>query len=106
MVLCNNNAAAEQWRRSFEEFTDIPLERLILFHAKSKPERLPNPCVLITTYSILAQRKEGAGSGAYRGEQAQATADVLAMISGTAAKPREWALMVLDEVSREGGGRD
>jgi DNA excision repair protein ERCC-3 len=24
IVLCNNNAAAEQWRRAFIEFTDIP----------------------------------------------------------------------------------
>jgi hypothetical protein len=74
-----------------------------MFHAKNKPERLPDPCVLLTTYSILAERKpahHGSASG-QPGDQALATQAVLEQIRGTDASPREWALMVLDEVVAE-----
>eukprot|EP00614_Pseudopedinella_elastica_P018884 CAMPEP_0172644402 /NCGR_PEP_ID=MMETSP1068-20121228/239190_1 /TAXON_ID=35684 /ORGANISM="Pseudopedinella elastica, Strain CCMP716" /LENGTH=1026 /DNA_ID=CAMNT_0013458601 /DNA_START=179 /DNA_END=3259 /DNA_ORIENTATION=+ len=97
VVLCNNNAAVEQWRRSFQMFTDIPEQRLLVFHSKDKPEKLPDPCVLITTYHILAERRKP-GSQAPVGAQALATQHVLDLIKGKEGAPREWALMVLDEV--------
>ena len=79
--------------------------RLKMFHAKNKPEKLPDPCVLLTTYSILAERKPtNASASGQTGDQALATQAVLEQIRGTEASPREWALMVLDEVNtwREG----
>jgi len=97
IVLCNNNAAAEQWRRSFIEFTDVPEKRLKIFHAGSKPEKLPDPCILITTYTILGDRRPVGGVEA-TGHQAMATKHVLDQICGSPNSPREWSLMILDEV--------
>lgn len=91
-VLCNNNAAVEQWKRSFESFTDIPGGRLHVFHSGSKPAFLPDPCVLVTSYHILAERK--ASGAAAPGEAALATERALKQIRGTDSSPREWALMV------------
>lgn len=89
-------------------YTPIPCiflfarSRLLMFHAKNKPEKLPDPCVLLTTYSILAERKPTqASASGQMGDQALATQAVLEQIRGTEASPREWALMVLDEVLKE-----
>ena len=103
IVVCNNTAAVNQWKRAFMDFTNIDSRDVVVFHSESKPERLPNPCVLITTYPILMESKKSRGG--YEtdrtdvGVSAAATQRTLAAIRGAGGDyQREWALMVLDEV--------
>jgi hypothetical protein len=43
------------------DFTNIDSRDVVVFHSGSKPERLPDPCVLITTYPILMESKKSRG---------------------------------------------
>ena len=56
---------------------------IVLFTGTEKPSHIPDPCILITTYSILRDEKKAAAD----------TAQVLNEVT-----KRDWGFLVLDEV--------
>uniref|UniRef100_A0A7S2SKM4 DNA 3'-5' helicase n=1 Tax=Rhizochromulina marina TaxID=1034831 RepID=A0A7S2SKM4_9STRA len=82
LVVCTPNAA-EQWKREFQKYTDLPDSSIAVFNSNSKPVNMPNPCILVSTYSMLG----------YNGPRSVESAAVMQQI-----QEREWGLMLLDEV--------
>mmetsp|Transcript_27008 Transcript_27008/g.43497 ORF Transcript_27008/g.43497 Transcript_27008/m.43497 type:complete len:866 (-) Transcript_27008:1085-3682(-) len=85
IVLCTGGVAGDQWRKQLLAFTTISPKNICVFTSKEKNEIDPvAPCVLITTYSMMAARPTNRSAH---------TAEMLRNISN-----REWSLMILDEV--------
>ena len=84
IVFCTTEVAANQWRRQFKYFCHVDDAELILFTSSNKLDiEHHNPCVLITTYSMIA----------YGGLRGKKTNKIMEDI-----KSREWGLVLLDEV--------
>ena len=83
IVLCNANVPVNQWKDQFLKWTDIDKRLIVTFTSKNKQDLPSTPCILITTYSILATGNK----------KAERTEEILSQI-----RNRDWGLMILDEV--------
>jgi DNA excision repair protein ERCC-3 len=85
IVMCINNASVKQWKEQFLLWTNIEESAVKLFTSVKK-DTLPlekEPCVIITTYSMICHSGKRSTSGEL----------LIKLISS-----REWGLMILDEV--------
>lgn len=83
IVLCISKDSARQWFEQYQQFTNIDPRCVRMLISKERKVPLPDgPCLLITTYRMLANSRPSAEARA-----------LLQQIYG-----REWGLMILDEV--------
>ena len=57
IVICTSQVAVDQWRQQFNIWSTIKMDRVLRFTSQYK-DKVPNkdePCVFITTYTILTQ---------------------------------------------------
>jgi DNA excision repair protein ERCC-3 len=83
LVLCTSTMSVVQWRQEFLKWSNIKPEDITVFTAEQKERFKGNTGVIVSTYSMLANR-------AKRSHDSQKMMD---FIGG-----REWGLMILDEV--------
>jgi DNA excision repair protein ERCC-3 len=84
LVLCNTGVSADQWKKQYQKWANIPDKNICVFTSSVKDE-LPTgeAVILITTYNMIA-------FSGRRSEKAMVTLREIAS--------REWGLIVLDEV--------
>ena len=85
LCLCFNVLSVHQWKSQFQFWTSIPDEHIAVLTSDQK-DKVPDPCVLITTYGMLTR----AGN---RNVQAQEMMDSI-------IRQREWGLLLMDEVHK------
>lgn len=83
LVLTSTAVAVEQWRRSFLAFTTINDRLVKTFTADCKDELPDEPCILCSTYTMLA----------FTGKRSHQADKIVRQIA-----EREWGLLILDEV--------
>jgi len=83
IIICNSSISASQWDYQIKKWTNIDYSLVIQLTSKRKSDLPDRPCILITTYGMIA-------SSGPRSEKSQR---VLNQITN-----REWGLMIFDEV--------
>lgn len=81
VVVCNSNTAVEQWREQIHRWALINEKHVVRFTSQSK-QQLSDPCILITTYSMLTTTN--------RNKESEAVMDMICK--------RDWGLLIFDEV--------
>lgn len=88
LILCINNLTVKQWAKQIQSFAYIDPSKIILFTSETAKGfdvgRLDQPCILITTYSMLSRRDD---------LKSQQSLLVMGKIASL-----EWSLLLLDEV--------
>lgn len=85
--MCINNVTVKQWEKQFLQFSTISPDCIFKFISETKHLKIPDltqPCVVISTYTMISKSDEG------RSAYSKEFIDKLGAV--------EWGLMVLDEV--------
>jgi len=85
MVLCPSFISIEQWRQQFKEYTKLT-HKVVRLSSKVKdalPENPDEPCIILSTYSMIC----------FQGTRASETQYIMDYIS-----KKDWGLLILDEV--------
>lgn len=87
LCLCINNVTVKQWETQFLQFSTINPDQIFKFISETKNQKIPDltqPCVVISTYTMISRQDEGRSG--YSREFIEKLGDV------------EWGLLILDEV--------
>jgi DNA excision repair protein ERCC-3 len=87
LCLCINNVTVKQWEKQFLQFSNVNPDCIFKFISETKNQKIPDltqPCVVISTYTMISRSDEG------RSTYSKELIDKLGEV--------EWGLLVLDEV--------
>jgi len=83
IVMCTSSMSVVQWRNEFLKWSNINPNDIAIFTAENKDKFQGNTGVIVTTYSMVAQK----------GKRSHASGKMMDFLT-----QREWGLMILDEV--------
>lgn len=83
VCLATNAVSVLQWKFQFQQWTNIPDDRIAVFTSDQKDKIHPDACVLITTYTMIS----------YSGKRSEQSQQIMDQITA-----REWGLLLMDEV--------